>query len=335
MVRGATLAASHTTDGLGLMAHARVAALGFLLATSISPVASAVRSAELYTATSYRYGRVEARVRFAAGDGVVSSFFLWKDGSEIQGTFWNELDFEKLGASCYLETNAFYGEPEVPHPQKPTLALDLCGAFHVYTYEWTPEYMAWLVDGMQVRREEGAAAAAFADNAPTGMQIRFNIWPGVPEFGGNFDPASLPVHEYIDWVQYSSYENGAFTVDWREDFDGGTLPDGWLTGSWDSPKNKSTHDPQNVNFMQGYAVLSLTADDAVGPSGAMPEAPAGTAGAAGSPPQPSNDDDGGGCAFVASRSGGLGALVSVGVWFVLGRVRRLRRQRRSALGPQP
>ena len=41
---------------------------------------------------------------------------------------------------------------------------------------------------------------------------------------GNFDPAILPVHEYIDWVQFSKYEGGEFKLAWREDFDGATLP---------------------------------------------------------------------------------------------------------------
>ena len=69
-------------------------ALGFLSAMTVSPHAFAVKSAELFTAASYGYGRFEARMRFAAGDGVVSSFFLWKGGSEIPGTFWNELDMD-------------------------------------------------------------------------------------------------------------------------------------------------------------------------------------------------------------------------------------------------
>ena len=45
-----------------------------------------VSSAELYQNQTYTYGRFEARVRFAAGDGVISSFFLWKPGSEMPGT---------------------------------------------------------------------------------------------------------------------------------------------------------------------------------------------------------------------------------------------------------
>jgi beta-glucanase (GH16 family) len=298
-----------------------------------------VSSAELYTATSYRYGRVEARVRFAAGDGVVSSFFLWKDGSELPGTFWNELDFEKLGAACYLETNAFYGNPAVVHAQRPALSMDLCGAFHVYAYEWTPDYIAWLVDGMQVRRETTGAATAFAENATMGMQIRFNVWPGDATFGGNFSAEILPVHQYIDWVQYSSYANGDFLLEWREDFDEVALPSGWLTASWSSPKNLSTHDPRNVNVVGGYAVLSLTADDAVGPAGAMPEGTAGSAGSAGAAGSPSaaGSNEANGCGIMPGRSGRTNALLgplTAAVWLALGRVRRAPRRRHPACGHQ-
>jgi len=189
-------------------------------------------SAELYTGESYYYGRVEARIRFAPGSGVVSSFFLWKDGSEVSGTYWNELDFEKLNADCHLETNAFFGNPGAVHVQKPVLSQDLCGEFHTYKYEWTPEYIAWFVDDVEIRRETGETATAYAENATAGMQIRFNIWPGNASFGGVFDPSVMPLYQYIDWVQYSAYADGAFELEWREDFDAGTIPAGWLTGSW-------------------------------------------------------------------------------------------------------
>ncbi|HET9957896.1 MAG TPA: family 16 glycosylhydrolase [Polyangiaceae bacterium] len=250
-----------------------------LLATLLLPRAAlAVRGSELYTSKAYGYGRFEARVRFAAGDGVVSSFFLWKDGSEKSGTFWNELDFEKLGADCHVETNAIYGNPAGNHSQRNGTATDFCTAYHTYAYEWTPSAIAWFIDGVEVRRETGAVAAAFADNAAGGMQIHFNVWPGDASFGGNFSPNILPVHQYVDWVQFSAFANGNFTLSWREEFDGSTVPSGWLTGDWASPKNLSTHDPRNVNLIRSNVVLSLTADNAVGPAGAMPNSSGGTAG---------------------------------------------------------
>jgi endo-1,3-1,4-beta-glycanase ExoK len=240
---------------------------------SVAGEAGAVASAELYQNQTLTYGRFEARVRFAAGDGVISSFFLWKPGSEMPGTFWNELDFEKLGADCHLQTNPLYGAPVVDHSERATVEGDLCGEYHTYTFEWTPTYIAYRVDGVEVRRDEGETAEAFAVNAAAGMQIHFNIWPGDATFGGNFDPAILPIQQYIGWVRYSSFSDGAFTLAWHEEFDGPTLPSGWAVGNWPSPKNLSTHQPANVTFTGGLGVLSLTADEATGFSGMPPPDP--------------------------------------------------------------
>src|SRR5450432_4233456 len=192
------------------------ATLCFVAVSAVPGRAGAVSSAEVYTATAYGYGRVEARLRYAAGDGVISSFFLWKDGSEVTGTFWNELDFEKVGADCHIQTNAIYGNPSANHSKSHTLATSPCDTYHTYAYEWTPDAIAWLVDGVELRRETGATASTFADNATAGMQIHFNVWPGNASFGGNFSPSTLPVHEYVDWVQFSKYAGGTFTVDWRD-----------------------------------------------------------------------------------------------------------------------
>src|SRR5688500_4119641 len=92
-----------------------------------SASAHAYASAEILTTESYQYGRYEASIEFPSGSGVIGSFFLWKDGSEVEGTFWNELDFETLGFDCHLETNAYYGNPAQYHVQQATLAT-VCGS---------------------------------------------------------------------------------------------------------------------------------------------------------------------------------------------------------------
>jgi hypothetical protein len=300
----------------------------FLIGTLYPRTAGAINSAELFTAESYRYGRFEARLRFAEGDGVVGSFFLWKDGSEISGTFWNELDFEKVGASCLLETNAFFGLPGAVHVQKHPAVTGICGDFHTYTFEWTPDYISFVVDGTEVRREVGATAAAYAENATAGMQIRFNVWPGDASFGGNFSPDILPVHQYVDWVQYSSHANGEFTVEWRDDFDAGPLGSRWLTGSWASPKNKSTHDPRNISIADGNAVLAIT--NPGGSSGVVtPTAGAGGGGGPGTgiPPLPSDE---GGCSVGPARANQRGLpLVAAALGALAVFVRRGRRPARG------
>ncbi|MBN2193721.1 MAG: family 16 glycosylhydrolase [Polyangiaceae bacterium] len=248
-----------------------------LAVTTLSGVAWADASAELYHNQAYVYGRFEARIRYAAGDGVVSSFFLWKEGSELEGAFWNELDFEKIGADCQVQTNALYGNPESVHKGMYS-GSDLCTAYHDYRFDWTPTYIAWAVDGQEIRRDTGETATAFAQNAANGMRIHFNVWPGDASFGGNYNPSILPVYQYISWVQYSSYDNGSFNLEWREDFAGGNLPSGWAAGDWSSPKGRSTHNPNNVGFVDGIAVLSLTTDGATGTPSTVPPDGAGTGG---------------------------------------------------------
>jgi hypothetical protein len=99
------------------------------------------------------FGRFEASIKFPQGDGIVGAYFLWKAGSEVAGTFWNELDFEKVGADCQLESNAFYGNPAAVHAKRHTPATLLCGTYHTYAFEWTPTYLAWVVDGVELRRD--------------------------------------------------------------------------------------------------------------------------------------------------------------------------------------
>lgn len=253
-----------------------VAGAAFVACLGAASTARAVSSAELYTPSGYGYGRFEARVMFPQGDGVVGSFFLWKSGSEMAGTYWNELDFEKVNANCTLEINSIYGLPSVQHQRVVSNASSPCSAYHTYAYEWTPDYIAWSVDGQEIRRDTGAGATAYSDNAlMEGLQIRFNIWPGDSSFGGNFSASILPVEEYVSWVQYATYTPGTgdvacnFTLAWRESFEQG-IPSSWSVGNWASPKNLSTHSPSNVTATNGIAVLSLTADTMLGFTGMPP-----------------------------------------------------------------
>ena len=209
----------------------------------------------------------------------MSSFFLWKDGSSST-TSWNELDYEKANANCRLQTNIWTGTG-MQSGELDTPAFDICAAYHTYAFEWTPDYIAWLIDGTQIRKVTGASVSEYTRNASQGMTFHFNIWVGNSDFGGTLNPATLPVHQYISWVQYSSFANGAFQTQWREEFNGSTMPDGWIAGNWPSPYNLSTHNPANVTFGDGIAVLSLTADNATGNSGTPPADPSGGGGSSG------------------------------------------------------
>ena len=346
----ASCSAGHGRLAIGVKMLRFLSALVVPLTLVIATPAFAVTSAELYRTTAHRYGKFEARIQFAPGDGVISSFFLWKDGSELSSVYWNELDFEKVGGACDLQTNSIYGLPQSNHEGVGYGLTGLCDGYHTYAYQWTPEYIAWFVDGTEIRRDTGADAAAYADSATEGMQFRFNIWPGNASFGGSFSESTLPLYQFVAWAQYSEFTPGAgdggsdFTVAWREEFD--SQPAGWAMGSWASPLNGSTHSAQNVVFADGVLVLALTADDAPGYVGTPPPdtdgpvaSATGGAGGAVTPSTggadapttdgsvgPSADDGGEGCScrLAPNRSSRWGAvaLLSAAVLGWLGRRRR-------------
>jgi endo-1,3-1,4-beta-glycanase ExoK len=298
--------------------------------------ASAVQSAELYRTDAYFYGRFEARLQFAPGEGVVSSFFLWKDGSSST-TSWNELDFEKINAACRLQSNIWTGTG-TQSAEIDTPAFDICDGYHTYAFEWTPDYIAWFIDGTQIRKVTGSSVDDYTQNASQGMAMHFNVWVGNSSFGGTLDPSILPVNEYISWAQYSSYANGAFQLQWREEFDGATMPTGWAAGNWASAYNLSTHNPANVNFLDGIAVLSMTADGATGYSGAPPADSAdggvtyndggGTGGGGGQAGSPGQSAAGSGCSCAAgSATSGRPAAALLLLAAVVGTARRRRGRR--------
>src|SRR5690242_20692200 len=178
----------------------------FTTTLGLARAASATASAELYSQAGYRYGRFRARVQFPAGDGIVGSFFLWKDGSEVAGVFGNELDYEKIGADCAMQLNAIFGNPPAMHASLASGLSGLCTGYHTYMYEWTPDHIAWSVDGVEVRRQTNdETSQAYRDQATMGMQFRFNLWPGMPALGGTFSTSELPAQEFVSWVEYATY----------------------------------------------------------------------------------------------------------------------------------
>jgi len=282
----------------------RLVFAALVLAVLAPRAAAAVQSAELYRTQAYFYGRFEARVRYALGEGVVSSFFLWKDGSSSTTT-WNELDYEKINGTCVLTTNIWTGTGQ-QSSQTNTPTFDVCADYHTYVMEWTPDYIAWFIDGAQIRRVTGASVMEYTRNASQGMAIHFNVWAGNSSFGGVLNQSILPVRQYISWVQYSSYANGAFQMQWREEFNGSTVPSGWATGNWASPFSLSTHNPANVSFVNGIAVLSMTADNATGYTGTPPADPAGGGGTTGTGGRGGAGGTGGGSGGAGTGAAGRG-----------------------------
>lgn len=86
---------------------------------------------------------------------MLSSFFTYYDGGGGVGN-WNEIDVEIMGryfdnaqfnTITPNQTNYVSHKPMLTSPH-----LD----YHTYAFEWTPDYVAWFIDGVEVVRQTGA-----------------------------------------------------------------------------------------------------------------------------------------------------------------------------------
>ena len=117
------------------------------------------KAAEIYSKQTYKYGRYEMRMQVAKGSGVLSTFFTYKNGSEQPGVFWEEIDIEIFGKNnaTQWQSNVIIGtnRPTTKTEGVHTMPYSLGDGYHTYVLEWTPTYIAWFVDGTQVRRING------------------------------------------------------------------------------------------------------------------------------------------------------------------------------------
>ncbi|HSX85877.1 MAG TPA: family 16 glycosylhydrolase, partial [Cellvibrio sp.] len=162
------------------------------------------KGAEIYSNQSYHYGRYEMRMRAAKGSGVLSTFFTYKNGSEQNGVFWEEIDIEIFGKNnaTQWQSNVIIGtnRPTTKTEGVHTAPVSLGDAYHTYVLEWTPNYIAWFVDGAEIRRINGGQ---FVTGLTNPQSIRFNLWAAnIAEWVGPWNPNILPVYQFIDYIDY-------------------------------------------------------------------------------------------------------------------------------------
>jgi len=237
--------------------------------------AKSYKGAEVFTKATYQYGRIEVRIRSAKGGGILSTFFTYKPGSEGAGVSWEEIDVEIFGKSNAnaFQSNILVGNPRMGSEQVHEAATSLGEQYHTYTVEWTPTYVAWLVDGVESRRTTGGQATQLISK----HNFRFNLWASdVSSWAGAFESASLPQYQFVNWIRYYRYEGGAFVLDWTDDFN--TFDTArWPKAAWTFAGILVDFDPNNAVVRDGTLVLCLTAQGQAC-TGAVPVDPSGNAG---------------------------------------------------------
>ncbi|MFZ5519261.1 MAG: family 16 glycosylhydrolase [Candidatus Zhuqueibacterota bacterium] len=219
------------------------------------------KGGELRTKESYLYGRFEVRYKASPGSGQTSTFFTYNDIDPM--VRWNEIDIEILGRyTDDVQFNVITPQNGQNHVRHQYVNFDPSLGFHTYTIEWTPEYIAWSIDLIEVCRQTGDHITTMIKP----QKIMMNIWnPDAETWVGPWYNQGLPKFAYYDYVSYASYTPGSgdvgtdnnFTFMWKDDFES------WDQSRWD----KATHTfggnncdflPDNVVFQDGYMILCLT-----------------------------------------------------------------------------
>lgn len=169
-------------------------------------------SGEVRTVDAFVYGRFETRARFARGSGVVSSLFTFYDhwaDPELEEN-WNELDIEFLGG--HPESVSFnvihFSEAgyKTMHPVSAPTAFEPSASFHDYRIDWLPDVVHFSVDGELIHSQ----TRFIEDHLHLPSKLMMNVWPvqdtpGLNDWAGRFEEASLGTAAQYDWVRVWQY----------------------------------------------------------------------------------------------------------------------------------
>lgn len=238
--------------------------------------------AELSGREQFQYGRFEARMKMVSISGSVSSMFLYYDNSYmLEDEPWNEIDIEVLGKNPgSWQSNIITRYPDVEgeksHKNITSEYIHQFGDnatenFHLYAMIWTPEYIAWEIDSVEIRRDYYGQTRT-EKNGPEQDQVafmtmeqslRFNLWSAASSgWVGKFTGGELaegPKEQLIDYVRVYDYDPATkgFVLNWQDDFDGDALDKShWKTGNWKMENVMLS--PNNVVVEDGYCKLRLS-----------------------------------------------------------------------------
>ena len=222
--------------------------------------AKTYKGAEYRTKEAFTYGKFETRMKTAGKEGMLASFFTYH---EIKSTAeWNEIDIEILGRY----TNDVQFNPitkgQVNHVHHKLTDFNPALDYHDYGFEWTPDYVAWFIDGKEVHRQTGAHIQTL--DLP--QKLMMNVWnPDYPNWVGYWNDKVLPALSYYDWVKYSAYTPGSgnygtnnnFTLLWTDELDSYDTTR-WEKGVHTFGGNNCDFIEENIIFENGKMILALT-----------------------------------------------------------------------------
>ncbi|RNC86433.1 MAG: glycosyl hydrolase family protein [Winogradskyella sp.] len=184
-------------------------------------------SARLNSKFAFTYGRIDVRAKLPAGDGTWPA--IWTLGKNINevGTYWQplfgdttwpacgELDVMEHGLGATNHVSSAIHTPSssgnTVNTQSFTLT-DVANNFHVYSMNWSPNQITFMIDGVGFYTYNPAVKNASTWPFDEDQFILLNVAMG--GFAGTIDPTFTESNMVIDYVRV--YQNASLSTD---DFD--------------------------------------------------------------------------------------------------------------------
>jgi len=218
-------------------------------------------SGEIRTREPFQYGKFKTRLSGCGQKGTVTSFFTFWNGQEDlpwSVREWEEIDIELVPTleEWTFNTNLIYRDKRTDGEGVPD--SEFGDEWHEYEIVWKPSYIAWSLDGVEVRRETRSNEAV--RDMDKFSLLYMNFWtPEWDTWGRGLDDSTMPWYARYDYVEAYDWDesNDAFVLRFRDDFN--TLDRSiWrVSDPWTFDDNSTLFVDEHTYVQDGNLVLKM------------------------------------------------------------------------------
>jgi endo-1,3-1,4-beta-glycanase ExoK len=161
---------------------------------------------EIQSKALYGYGTYEARMRPAAGEGIVTGFFTYVGPPIKKDAPHDEIDFEFLGkAKDNVDLNFYVKGDKDNYGRTVSLGFDATAAMNDYAFEWLPDSVRWFVNGRLIYEKSGKPGESLPRHPG---KIFLSLWAGAGGedtiwWLGKFTYPGKPMVANVEYVAFT------------------------------------------------------------------------------------------------------------------------------------